>query len=235
MREYTVKGRKHKVYDLEEVPSGIEFLKDWRKARVGDWVKADDECVIQVLRRKKIGSTMTIGTCTGTFIVGGSEKMDTIRKGDIYNLSGSTWYTKIKEREAPTPKEIVFAQRYALGENPIKAYMETYNSTEDRAKKMSALLIKQERIQKVVKEELKDVFSKKGIDLEFLIGAAQDVVAGGKNDSDRLNALKMLWDAFGVVEQQKVTQVAGIFQGHTMGQLEDAKRPELGDGNAKEA
>ena len=52
-----------------------------------------------------------------------------------------------------------------------------------------------------------------------------------KNDSDRINALKMLWDAYGVVKQQKITQVAGIFQGHTTGQLESAKRPQLGESN----
>ena len=231
MREYTVKGRKHKVYDLEEVPGDLGYLEDWRDGRVSDWVKADDECVIQILRRRRMGSIVILGTCTGTFKIASNVKMDTIRRDNIYNLRGTTLYADIKEREAPTPKEIVFAQRYALGEDPIKAYMNTYHSSEDRAKRMSALLIKQERIKKVVREELKDVFSKKGIDLEFLIGAAQDVVSSGKNDSDRLNALKMLWAAYGVVEEQKITQVAGIFQGHTVGQLENAKRPELGEGD----
>ena len=75
-------------------------------------------------------------------------------------------------------------------------------------------------------EKLEDVFKKRGIDLNFLIEAAQDVVSGGKNDSDRLNALKMLWDAYGVVKSQKVTHV-GLFQGHTVNQLEEAKRPEV--------
>jgi hypothetical protein len=216
---------------LEEVPSGIEYLEDWRNGRVGDWVKADDECVIQILRRGSIGNIKTVGTCTGTFKIKKTEKMDTIRRENIYDIGGRTWYTRVKEREEPTPKEIIFAQRYALGEDPVKAYMKTYNSTEDRAKKMSALLIKQERIKKVVREELKDVFSKRGIDLDFLIGAAQDVVSGGKNDSDRLNALKMLWSAFGVVEEQKVTQITGVFQGHSAAQLDSARRPELGEGD----
>ena len=90
---------------------------------------------------------------------------------------------------------------------------------------MSALLIKQERVQKNVDEILEDVFKKRGIDLEFLIEAAQDVVSGGKNDSDRLNALRMLWDAYGVVKSQKVTHV-GLFQGHTVNQLEEARRPD---------
>ena len=231
MREYTVKGRNHYVYDLGEVPSDIEYLKDWRDGRVGDWILSDDDCVIQVLRRSSWSNTVVIGTCTGTFVVSKKTQMDTIRRKDIYSLGGGNWYERVNNRKNPTPSEKLFAQRVAFGESPLTAYIKVYNSSLSRSKEMSALLIKQERIQKIVKEELKDVFEKKGIDLEFLIGAAQDVVSGGKNDSDRLNALKMLWDAFGVVEQKKVTQVAGLFQGHTIAQLEDAKRPELRSGN----
>ena len=226
MRDYIVKGRTHYVYDLDEIPDNISYLKDWREGRVDDWVLSDDSCVIQVLRRRSWSNKDVVGTCTGTFTVQPNTQMDTIRRKDIYSLGGGGWYARINEREKPTPSERLFAHRIASGETPLMAYMKVFNSSLDRAKKMSALLIKQERVQKIVREELKDVFEKKGIDLEFLVGAAQDVVSGGKNDSDRLNALKMLWDAFGVVENQKVTQITGLFQGHSLEQLEEAKRPD---------
>jgi len=152
--------------------------------------------------------------------------MDTIRRKDIYSLGGGTWYNKLNEREKLTPSERLFAKRVTSGDTPLAAYMKVFNTSLSRAKRMSALLIKQERVQKIVDEKLEDVFKKRNIDLEFLVGAAQDVVSGGKNDSDRLNALKMLWDAYGVVKSQKVTHV-GLFQGHTVNQLEEAKRPEV--------
>ena len=53
------------------------------------------------------------------------------------------------------------------------------------------------------------------------------LVKDGKNGSDRLNALKMLWEAFGVVEKRKITEIAGIFQGFDKNKLEEIKRPEL--------
>ena len=42
----------------------------------------------------------------------------------------------------------------------------------------------------------------------------------------------MLWDAFGVVEKQKVTEVAGLFQGFTAAEIEKVERKAL---NGKEA
>jgi len=226
MRDYIVKGRTHYVYDLDEVPDDISYLKDWRDGRVGDWVLSDDECVIQILRRSSWSNKDVAGTCTGTFTIQPKTQMDTIRRKDIYSLGGGTWYSKLNEREKLTPSERLFAKRVTSGDTPLAAYMKVFNTSLSRAKRMSALLIKQERVQKIVDEKLEDVFKKRNIDLEFLVGAAQDVVSGGKNDSDRLNALKMLWDAYGVVKSQKVTHV-GLFQGHTVNQLEEAKRPEV--------
>jgi len=42
-----------------------------------------------------------------------------------------------------------------------------------------------------------------------------------------MNALKMLWEAFGVVSQKKVTEIAGIFQGFEPAQLKEVERPSL--------
>tara|TARA_R100000234_G_scaffold119072_2_gene101050 strand:+ start:1086 stop:1784 length:699 start_codon:yes stop_codon:yes gene_type:complete len=231
MQEYKVKNRYHKVYEIDEVPGEIRYKEDWRTGQVGDWVLTDDNCVIQILRKKKMKGLITVGTCTGTYKVGDKFLMDTVKKSSIYTLGGVSWYTKIQEREEPTSKEKMFAYRHALGESPLNAYMKVYKSSLGHAKRMSALLMKQERIQKIVNEELKDTFQELEIDLKFLIEQAKDRVLGAKNDSDRINALKMLWDAYGVVKQEKVTQVTGIFQGHTTGQLESAKRPQLGESN----
>lgn len=231
MQQYKVKNRYHKVYEIDEVPDEIRYKKNWRTGQVGDWVLTDDNCVVQILRKKKIGSILTVGTCTGTYKIGDEFLMDTIRKDNIYTIGGISWYTRIQQREEPTSKEKMFAYRHALGESPINAYMKVYKSSLGQAKRMSALLMKQERIVKIVNEELKDTFQELDIDLKFLIEEAKNRVTGSKNDSDRINALKMLWDAYGVIKKEKVTQVTGIFQGHTTGQLESAKRPELREKN----
>ena len=66
-----------------------------------------------------------------------------------------------------------------------------------------------------------------GIDLELLIQRVKTEALDSKNGRDRLNALKMLWDAFGVGGQKKVTEVAGIFQGFEPAQLKEVERPSL--------
>ena len=93
MREYPVNGRTHIVYDsTKEVPVEIQH-KNWKKAKLGDWVLTDDDCVIQVLRtgtmfrsKGKVRRVDYVGTCTGTFLINGKMKMDTDKRDNIYSF-----------------------------------------------------------------------------------------------------------------------------------------------------
>ena len=155
--------------------------------------------------------------------------MDTTRKEDIHSVSGENWYTRMKNRKKPTQKEILFAAKIGLGEDPTEAYLAIFDTeNRDQAKKKAGILIKTERIQKIMNEKLKDTFTKFSVDLDYLIESAKDIVDGGKNDSDRLKALSMLWDAYGVIETQKITEVRGVFQGFQPEQIEQAGRNLLG-------
>ena len=52
MRHYKVNKVQHTIFDsMDEVPSEVEVVSDWRNANIGDWVKADDDCIIQILRK----------------------------------------------------------------------------------------------------------------------------------------------------------------------------------------
>ena len=230
MKTYIVNKANCYVYSKNEFPPDKQYKADWRDGEVGDWVLTDDESVVQVLRRFKTKSSECLGTCTGTFVISDDSMMDSVRKKDIYSISGKTWYDRLVNREEPTQCEVLFAQRIALGEEPVDAYLAVYSTkSKEAAKKKSAILVKQERIQKLVRQDLKDTFSKLGINLDYLVDAAKNVVDAGKNDSDRLKALGMLWDAFGVVEQQKVTEVRGLFQGFSPEELTGVDRKEIAE------
>tara|TARA_Y100000401_G_scaffold116900_1_gene123874 strand:- start:10118 stop:10843 length:726 start_codon:yes stop_codon:yes gene_type:complete len=232
LETYEVKGKEHKVYNVSEVPEYIQYLDDWRDARKGDWVKTDDSKVIQVLRRYKAGRDELMFTAAGTVKIAKKSTLRGIRKGNIYSLNGKNWYDTLKDRKNPTKLEIMFAKRLKYGEEPYKAYLEVYNTDNvTEAKKKAAILIKTKRIQKLMDEDLKDVFAAKGVDLDYLIGACKEVVDGGKNDSDRLKALNMLWDAFGVVKQKQVTEVRGVFQGFSPEEIEGVQRQEIKGNN----
>ena len=225
MRQYKVKGKQHRIYEPgDALPDHIMPRKDWKEARVGDWVVADDGCIIQILRRGVLGRHKTIGTCTGTY----TTSMDTERRANIYNLSGRLSEVTIHTRKKCTKKEELFASRVAKGQDPVEAYLDIYPSkSETYAKKQAAILLTTERVDTLVNEKLQDTFETLGVDLNYLIGVAKDITDNARNDSDRIRSLNMLWDAFGVIEKQKVTNVTGIFQGLSQEQLEAAQRPEL--------
>ena len=231
MRKYKIKDTHHIVYDdMSEVPNGILVKDDWHRANKGDWVKADDGAVMEILRTGSMkGGDSYIGTCTGTFLCKKGVIFDSSRRKNIYSFGRDrNNYDSISDRENPTYKEIIFASYVAHGMKPVDAYLRAFK-TKDRtyAAKRAAVLVRQERILMAVKEELNSVFKKLDIDLEYLIEKAKTELETSDRGTDRLKALAMLWEAADVVPKQtKVTQVSGaIFQGFDQKALEDVQRP----------
>ena len=104
MRTYKIKGKEHHIYDLKsELPDGIYINTDWKNARSGDWVLADDGAYIQVLESKQMGKTYVIQTCVGTYSTNGS--MNTSERESRYTLNGKHPDTVLKERKVPTFRE----------------------------------------------------------------------------------------------------------------------------------
>ena len=229
MKEYVIKKEKHIVYETsEETPKNLNINNDWRKAKLGDWVKADDGNVVQILRAGEMlnkGRYLQkyVGTCTGTYLCSKKSKMDTKRRKNIYSFGGDkTHYDSIKGRKDITQQEAIFAKLIALGVPPIDAYKRAFNTDKQQyAKVRSGVLLKTERVRRAVSEEL----DKLSISLRYLIKKAKDEVDDDESRaSDRLTALKMLWEAKGVVKKEKTTQVTGaVFQGFDNKQIEVAQ------------
>ena len=222
MKSYKVNGKDCYIYDEGEVPEGITVVDDWRASVEGDWVLTDDGHVIQVLKKWK----NLIRTCTGTYHTYRTGKLDTKRSKDIYSISGKSSYQKVLDRKEPTQKEIFFALRAAKGQDPGEAYLEVYDTKNPvTAHKKAAILLKQERIKRIMNQDLKDVFAEQNIDLTYLIARAKDEADNGKTTNERLTALKMLWMAYGVIETVKETTHVGVIQGFDRKLLEEVKRP----------
>ena len=244
MRNYTVKDHRHFVYDsIDEVPQGIDYKADWRNANIGDWVLADDGCIIQILRsghlkrpyRKK--DVKYVGTCTGTFVCTDAYQMDTDRRENIYNLSGKSPYSSVKEREQLTPKEELFAQFVAQGMKATDAYLQAFDAkSKDYAHTSAGLLLKQERIKTAMKESIKPVLKQLGIDDTMVLSGIKDVAINGEKDSDKLKALFELADILEIKETKKeITAIGGaVFKGFLPEDAEviQERKDLLGDGNA---
>ena len=243
MRYYKVNGVEHKVYDPEDrIENGLLVITDWRDSRVGDWVKTDDDCVIQVLRRgkmvRKYGRNKIreyVGTCTGTFPVGKNVKMDTNRRANIYTFGGSKSSEDILlDRTTLTRCELVFVQFLASGMSPQESYLKAYpTKNRNYAHVKSSQLMRTERIYTAMKEELKPVCAELGIDPKSVLEDIQTASKESEKEDVRLRALFKLADILDLEDknQTKVTQVTGaLFQGFSTEQIEQAERPELTEG-----
>ena len=244
MRTFKVSGIEHQVYDHEgELPEDFHYIDNWRDAEMGDWVKADDECYIQVLREgrlKRPGKQKPvkyIGTCTGTFVCRDTVTMDTERRANIYSFSGKHPEDSVKTRARLTVRERLFALFVSQGMEHIEAYSKAFHSkSKDYAKGSAALLLKQERIRTAMKTELKPVLEKLNIDSSFVLSGIKDIASSGEKDSDKLKALFELADILGLKETQKeITAIGGaVFKGFLPEDAEviEDRKELLGEGDA---
>jgi len=243
MRHYRVKKVYHTVFEsMDEVPSDIEreIIPNWRKAKAGDWVKADDGCVIQVLRKGEMirdkGKSPSrvrgyIGTCTGTFVCLDRVKMDTSRRKNIYSIGGDlSSDERVSSRKHLTKHELLFVQYLASGHAAQDAYMKAFPTKNPfYANTKSSSLIKTERILKAMKKELEPIVEELGIDPKYVLKSIKNEADDYESKADtRLKALFKLSDILDLEDKSstKITQVTGaLFKGFSEDQLEAVERP----------
>jgi len=237
VRVYKVKGIEHRVYDPDDqLPEGLHIVYDWTLGDVGDWVKADDDCVIQVLRRgemlRRKGKDRVksyIGTCTGTFPISVGMKMDTSKRDDIYSFSGRKSQDRFADKENLSNYEQKFVALMAAGIPVEDAYLQAFPTNNRKyACEQSGTLIKTERIRTAMKEELKPVLEELGISEEYVLKTIKEVIHSTDKDETRLKALFKLADIMDLEDKNstKVTQVTGaLFQGFSDKEIAVAERP----------
>ena len=226
------------MYEQEDVlPKNLKVLDNWRSGQIGDWVKADDECVIQILRRGQMlrskGKNKVreyIGTCTGTFPIGPNIKMDTSKRLNIYSFGGNKKSEDILlDRTSLSKTEQVFVLYLSLGMKPEEAYLKAYPTKNIRyAKEKSGHLVKTERVRTAMKEELKPVLEELGVDETYVLKGIKSEAETAEKSDTRLKALFKLSDIMDLEDknQTKVTQISGaVFKGFEENVLEEIKRP----------
>jgi len=239
MRHYKVNGINHTVFDsIEEVPPEITYLEDWRDGHISDWVKTDDDCVIQVLRKGnmmkpkgKVRQVSYIGTCTGTFIVSDKVKMDASRRVNIYSLGGNIDRDDIiNSRTTLSSKEELFVQYLASGMEAQTAYLKAFPTNNPHYANLRAgQLIKTTRIKTAMKEELKPILEELGINETSILRNINQIAETGEKEDTRLKALFKLSDIMDLEDKNKtqVTQLTGaVFQGFSDEKLKEVERPE---------
>ena len=237
MKVYTINKVDCKVYEPDDIlPEGLIVQSNWRDGQVGEWIKTDDDCVIEVLRRgtmkKKMGKNKLveyIGTCTGTFLVSKKVKMDASKRENIYSFSGRKVDDVVRNRTELNNYETLFVTYVAKGVEPVKAYLQAFpTNSPGYAQIKSTQLLKMERIKTAMKEELKPVLQELGINEDYILKTIKEVIDSTDKDETRLKALFKLSDIMDMEDKNKttVTQVSGaLFKGFSDEMIESAERP----------
>jgi hypothetical protein len=241
MREYVVNNISHKVYEKDEVPVDITY-KDWKDGTLGDWVLADDDCVIQIIRtgtmfraKGKLRKVDYVGTCTGTFLKDGKMKMDTDRRENIYSLSGKLSSKQVLEqREKLTGREELFIHNLEKKMSLKDAYINAFKTDNEKyAETRAMLLVKTERVKKEMHKRLEPILAKLGIDDELVLDGIKQIATCAEKDSDRLKALTELSEVLEIKDKgttvQEITGMSAkqLFSGFSDNEIDNTKRPEL--------
>ena len=238
MRHYRGNKISNTVFEsMDEVPSDLSVVPDWRVSHIGDWVKADDGCVIQVLRKGRMirnkGKDRIrsyIGTCTGTFVCIPRTKMDTSRRRNIYSIGGEmSADERVSSRTTLSKHEVLFVQYLSSGLAAQDAYLRAFPTNNPYyANTKSSTLIKTERIVKAMKKELEPIIEELGISPKYVLDRIKSEADDSEKADTRLKALFKLSDILDLEDKSstKITQVTGaLFQGFSEDQIEAVERP----------
>ena len=219
-KEYLYKN-KDEFYEHED----DDFCEDWRESKTGDWILTDDGQVCKVLKRGIFSSGKEyIRTLLGSYPIRDNIQISGKPADDIYRFTKSTRPRHSKEKiESPTRREVVFAKYCANGMPPEQAYLRVFPTNNSKyAQTASNALLKTERIQKMVSEEVKKMLGNVGIDEEYLLYQAKNIIDNiDGRDSDKLRAIEMLMKISGMFPNDKKTESLTVFQGFTPDQLKE--------------
>lgn len=235
-----IKGKAHVLY-----PSSETFynehpyledvkLKHWRSGDTNQWVLTDDDCVVQVLKRGNVKNPdgkkdWFVRTICGTYLLKGKKEMYGQIAENIYTFSGTNEYQRQLKKKNGTSKEIIFAQYIATGDKPVDAYLKTYETDNPKYAKNRALrLLRTNRIQEMVKEEIKAVLEEEGVSPNYIVSRLKQVADIGERDSDVLRSLDVLAKISGLYDTQtNDQQQLTVWSGFTPEQLKSIKDQQL--------
>jgi len=205
--------------DLDEELSG-----DWRTAKTGEWIVADDGQVCRILHRGTFSDGREyVRTILGTYPVRENVLIQGEIAEDVHRFSKSNKNRKYRiEDKNPNGREIVFAKYVANGMPPDQAYLRIFKTNDSvYSKNASSALLKTKRVKKLISEETKKMMGKVGIDEEYLLYNTKYVIDDEDGRaSDKLRAIEMLMKVSGMFPNDKKTESLTVFQGFSKEQLQ---------------
>ena len=222
MYERTVKGRQEYIFkntkEFRKFFPDEKLESDWRAADVGSYTLTDDRQVLKVLNKDNIG----VRTLLGMRRIDKSYSLKGEPAKNIYSFAGDVNHIgSVKKRKNPTAREILFARYVADGEDAIDAYLKSYRTNNYRyAKQHAKILLKQERIIRMISKENAESLKKIGIDSDYLFDNTKRIIENLKGrDADKLRAIELLMKIKDMFPKEEKREALTVFQGFSREQL----------------
>tara|TARA_Y100001938_G_scaffold143231_1_gene215684 strand:- start:5846 stop:6589 length:744 start_codon:yes stop_codon:yes gene_type:complete len=227
-----IKSKIHRLYKNKQ-----EYQKDsdaplipWREGKTGDWVVADDGQICEVLKDGILtnGNVRYIRTVIGSFICKDNVEMKGEMRKNIYSFSSKdlTARETVVERKEPTTKEFMFAKYVAQGMDLVESFLKAFPTDNVKhAEQQSRLLLKQDRIKNLIREEIDKIMNEAEITPLYLLEKMKEIVEKpDAKDSDKINVLKELIDVAGMKDKNTKQESITLFQGFSQEQLDAINR-----------
>ena len=224
-----IKGITHCLYTTEEfkdVYPEYNNITNWRSGKEGEWVLTDDNHVVQILKRGQIkGGQYYVRTVCGSYVTSASKKMSGHIAENIYTFSGTNEYRKFMSKKGATSREVLFARYVASGKDVIESYTQAFKTDNpEYAKQRSGKLLKTERVQTMIKEEVAKVLEDEGVTPNYIVQRFKQICDLAERDTDVLRSLESLAKISGMfaVEQDKNQQLT-VWGGFSPEQLKSVE------------
>ena len=233
-----IKGVEHRLYDSHEefcaFQGALTPKSDWRESNEGDWVYTDDHHVVQILKVYYITvpnskeKRKCVRTICGSFVCKQKNAKILGENGvaeNIYTFSGN--YDTIRNTRSTklSSKKLLFAKYVAAGIDMEEAYRRVYPKANDKQyiKNAANKLLQQEKVLKMVKEEISLILKEEGVTPEYIIQKYKDIADVSERDQDRLRSLDALAKMSGLFETEKKREELTVWAGFSPEQLEAIK------------
>jgi len=224
-----IKSIQHYVYDnikeFEAFQPNKPLVYDWRLANEGDWVLTDDDYVCQILKKGHVGTTQYVRTILGMFSINNNNVKMLGDEGiaeNIYSFSGNYKAIQDYKKNDLSAKETLFARYIASGVDAIESFRKVYPNAkkESYIKDKTQRLLKKENVQKMIKEEIKEVLAEEGVTPEWIIAKYRDIVDLSERDTDKLRSLDALSKISGLFDTEQKKEQLTVWAGFSPEQLE---------------
>ena len=218
-----IKGVTHYAYESE-----LEFrtahpteklIKNWKKAKEGQWCIADDGKIVQILKKDAMkGNRIEVDyvrTVIGMVTVRNTSTLKGEITDSIYRFVKKDNYDS-RLHGGMTKQKKIFSKYIAMGLDPESAYIKAYpkTSNSEDARRKSKLLLKSKTVREQVDKEIEELMSEVGITKRYLL--------------DKLRALETLMKISGMLNTEKKSESIALIQEFTGFSKEKLKAFEQG-------